>query len=146
MRGRGANAERCGQATAETLMVLAFGIALLAVAISTANSLKSMQEGAAYSGMLRSSISTLAQTADEICILGEGNYRQVPMPQFRIALETDGNLLRGAYGNYTFSEKSVCNIEIRGGAFYGVAHMWHSEDAPPDGEKPTVVISNESIS
>ncbi|GEM_PF-2290768 len=134
-----------GQATAEALAALCLGLALLALALHSANSMKAMQENSAYGAMLLQTTQRLVDAADEVCVLGEGNYRQVPLPRMRIALRADGNELSAFYRNFSYSEKSICNLEVRGGNFSSKAHVWYSDEVPDAGEKPKIIISNETI-
>lgn len=120
-----------GQLTLETLMVALVGLGLLLVAVVALNRIQSGQQTVFEQRMLQTEAGALQAAAEEICVLGEGNARMVPLAPMRQTFEYDAanrrlilNTSRGA----AFS-KLLCPIELLQPDGYGEkAYLWFERD------------------
>ena len=76
------------QITLEALVLAAMGISLLLIASVAIQRLGSAQQDAHSFSLLASHAHAIANSADEICVLGEGNSRVVPLSQYAFEIES----------------------------------------------------------
>ncbi|MFH0927149.1 MAG: hypothetical protein V1822_01070 [Candidatus Micrarchaeota archaeon] len=124
------------QITLEALLVAAVGLSLLLIAALAINKLSTAQEGAQIALGLQNDAQQLANSADEICSLGEGNARVIPLSRKGEAVSSGNKNITVFYGGQASSRPALCKVDVRAAAPFGKsAFLWY--------ENSQVVISSE---
>jgi len=117
------------QITLEALLLAAVGISLLLIASVAVQKLSGVQQDMHAFSLLKNHAQTIANTADEICILGEGNSRTVPLSQYAFELKTGadkkGIILQK--DNMQTVAQTMCKIDVRGASFSKTAYLWYED-------------------
>jgi hypothetical protein len=115
------------QITLEALLVAAVGLSLLLIAAGALQRLGDAQEGARDSLALSAGAQALANSADEICALGAGNSRIVPLPVGGIFISADSYGVNASRGRLFAVRPCLCPLEVRAGDFGHEAFLWHED-------------------
>lgn len=113
-----------GQASAEYLLLLAVGIAMLAVSITALSAIKDA-EGRVYAlEKARIVAGGIGGVANEVCALGDGNSRTYPLE--KAELECSGGTISARVdGGNASSVVESCEVEC-GGGHEGEVRVWNS--------------------
>lgn len=121
-------------------MVFLIGLCLLLIAAGAISRLEGVQGLVFGKKILQDEANEIVWYADEICILGGGNSRVVPLAKnvFEIEGDEGGMNLRGK--NNIVGKETLCKISVEPDEeFFDYAYLWHETDA--NGE-PYVKISS----
>jgi len=141
IQATGAAHFRRGQLTFEALLAGAMALALLLIATAAIAKMHEAQNYAFERGIVAKEMDAIANYADEICILGDGNARAVPLAPVRLLLMVEGErMLVASSGDWQIKRAVICRARVEAGApFSKEAFLWHERE----GEEPVVVISSE---
>lgn len=131
-----------GQLSLEALLLIAISIALLGIALATMNNIRDKQISAVYSRLSQNTLDDIANTADEICVMGGGNSRKVLISQYPVELRGEKQHLIAKVGGKDRSRNTLCisQTDDDGKPYSNVAYLWFVDSATG---VPTVRISRE---
>jgi len=115
------------QITIESLLIAAIGISLLIIAAVAVSKLSSAQYSIHQNSLIKNQLLQIAQSADEICVLGEGNSRTILLSGYGFRIEATANS-KGiiAKKNETVAVANLlCPIEILESDFSSHAYLWN---------------------
>ena len=129
-----------GQLTFEALLAAACALSLLLIAAAAISKMHEAQNYAFERGIVAKEMDAIANYADEICILGDGNARAVPLAPVRLLLENEGDrMLVASLGEWKIKKAIICKARVEAEVpFSQEAYLWHERE----GEEPVVVISS----
>ncbi|MFA5108053.1 MAG: hypothetical protein WC492_00800 [Candidatus Micrarchaeia archaeon] len=120
--------QKKGQLTLETLLVCAVALSLLIIAASAVNEMQNSQEGILQKKSLKDGVDMIADYADEICILGEGNSRTVEIAYTKFGISTDNRKIIATDGRWNYSRDVLCNPKvIANSKFEKIAYLWYED-------------------
>jgi len=128
-----------GQLSLEALLLLALSLSLLGIAVFTVNNLQQKQIRTMQQATVKTSLGDIASAADEICVLGQGNSRALPISQYPFRLSAQGKTLSASLGNWSSTRTLICTPDADGLEFYGTAYLWFEETA--GGSVPKIRVS-----
>jgi hypothetical protein len=128
------------QASAEALMAFALGLVLLGIALGAVNSIRESHAKAAHSALLSRAADDVAEYADEICVMGEGNSRMAPLPSFPISFSYSNNSLLLSSGGAYAERETICPIEVKAENISEKAYLWHDDFPALPGQKPKIIL------
>lgn len=113
-----------GQSSAEYLLLLAVGIAMLGVSIAALSAIKNVERQVYALEKARIVAGGIGSVANEVCALGDGNSRAYYLE--KAVLECSGRTIsvRVDGGNATSNVES-CEVECDG-AYEGEVRVWNS--------------------
>ncbi len=113
-----------GQASAEYLLLLAVGIAMLAVSIAALSAISGAEGKVHALEKARIFAGGIGSVANEVCALGDGNSRAYPLE--KAWLECSGRTISVRVdGGNASSVVESCGVEC-GGAYEGEVRVWNS--------------------
>jgi hypothetical protein len=131
------------QVTLELLLVFLIGLSVLFISMSAITRLQGAQGIIFEKKILQDEANEISRYADEICILGEGNSRMVPLAKnvFTIVEGSGGyDIILQSSKNSAYA-KTICKISIKPDSkFSTFAYLWHETDS---NNEPYVMVSPE---
>ncbi|MDE1798047.1 MAG: hypothetical protein KGH63_01415 [Candidatus Micrarchaeota archaeon] len=121
----------------EALMLGALALSLLIIAAIVISRLQAGQADLFARRTLQTELAGLGQYADEICVLGEGNARQMELapPQaggagsLNLTVSDGGRVLAVQQGNWSASYRTLCPAGADGGPYGAYAYLWYEAQA-----------------
>ncbi len=109
-----------GQLSLEFLIVFTIFLALLVVSLSAIAKIKQVQDREIEKKFAELAASDIANTIDEVCILGEGNSRVVGtnLNEFEL-FSTEEKEIQIEYQGSSISRDTMCDFEIEKSVFHG---------------------------
>ncbi|MFH1306259.1 MAG: hypothetical protein ABIH83_01200 [Candidatus Micrarchaeota archaeon] len=129
-----------GQLTLEMLVVGALALALLLIAASAVSKIQYAEAMMFERKILQEELHYMAEYADEICILGAGNARTVPLSNTPLNIDASENkkMLIVKLGEWHAVEETACEIKIiENVPFQNTAYLWYEEN------EDKVILSSE---
>jgi len=122
------------QITLEALLLFAIGVGLLLISVSAVSKLTDAQNSMHKTATTKQALNSIANYADEICVLGEGNSRTVLLAYpFVLNSGSDKKGLVVKLQNTRLVAQTKCQVQIKNSNFQKIAYLWY--------ENQNVVIS-----
>jgi len=100
-----------GQLSLEYLLLFAIFLAALAILVSAALGTNNTAKSTVNGLLLQKTVLDISNTVDDICVLGEGNVRQIHVSLIGTAtLSASGKELVIRFGNASFSKTVQCAL------------------------------------
>jgi hypothetical protein len=120
------------QLSLEFLIVFAVFLAVLLLAVTAIGKISRAGDAAQAKAFCQLALSDIVSSANEACVLGDGNVRVAGMPAQEVALSFSGREISATCGSWSGSETIKCDvsgeamrtvggnvtIENRGGTLY----------------------------
>jgi hypothetical protein len=131
------------QVTLEWLMLGLVALSLLAIASVAISRAQSAQTTLAERKILQLQVEELGYYADQICVLGEGNARVVPLSPmgFELNYDAGAKTLNMSKGADSTLRTTLCTIQADADGYSSKAYLKFGRDATSN--RPIVRISNQ---
>jgi hypothetical protein len=132
-----------GQLTFELLLLMLLSFSLLFIAMSAINKISDTQKNVYEQKMIQIQLDRIADSADEVCIMGPGNSRSIKLSEnvlFRPFVNLENSLTVDDSAKFSYSKKLLCDAQING-EISKIAYVWYEYDEIL--QEGRVIISSE---
>lgn len=105
--------EMKGQLSVEYLIIAVISLIIISTSIAVLGTIRSNGEKTFTSYQFRSFANSLFVDIDELCVLGNGNSREIVVP-FAVKLYSEVNTLSITTSEASVSYKSRCEVDLEG--------------------------------